>query len=125
DVRRASATMVAGEEVGDIYRGGKTYDVNVWSIPSSRDSLSAIQNLPIDTPSGGHVRMADVADVSIQPQPNIIKHEGQSRRIDVLANAHGRDLGWVVHDGGTRLQKVHFSLGYHDYSIGAYKGHQI
>src|SRR5205085_10202229 len=71
DVRRASATMVAGEEVGDIYRGGKTYDVNVWSIPGSRDSLNAIQNLPIDTPEGGHVRMADVADVSIQPMPNI------------------------------------------------------
>src|SRR5207249_7691640 len=71
DVRRASATMVAGEEVGDIYRAGKTYDVNVWSIPSSRNSVDAIQNLPIDTPDGGHVRMGDVAKVSIEPQPNI------------------------------------------------------
>jgi CzcA family heavy metal efflux pump len=124
DVRRASATMVAGEEVGDIYRGGKTYDVNVWSIPASRDSLSAIQNLPIDTPDGGHVRMADVADVSIQPQPNIIKREGQSRRIDVLANAHGRDLGHVVHDVQARLQKVDFPLGYHAEVLGEYKERQ-
>jgi CzcA family heavy metal efflux pump len=124
DVRRASATMVAGEEVGDIYRGGKTYDVNVWSIPSSRDSLSAIQNLPIDTPGGGHVRMADVADVSIQPTPNIIKHEGQSRRIDVLANAHGRDLGSVVHDVEAQLKKVDFPLGYHAEVLGEYKERQ-
>jgi CzcA family heavy metal efflux pump len=124
DVRRASATMVAGEEVGDIYRGGKTYDVNVWSIPSSRDSLSAVQNLPIDTPDGGHVRMADVADVSIQPTPNIIKHEGQSRRIDVLANAHGRDLGSVVHDVQARLAKVDFPLGYHAEVLGEYKERQ-
>ncbi|HKN90127.1 MAG TPA: efflux RND transporter permease subunit, partial [Acidimicrobiia bacterium] len=124
DVRRASATMVAGEEVGDIYRGGKTYDVNVWSIPSSRGSLSAIKNLPIDTPGGGHVRMADVAKVSIEPQPNIIKHEGQSRRIDVLANAHGRDLGSVVHDVEARLKKVDFPLGYHAEVLGEYKERQ-
>jgi len=124
DVRRASATMVAGEEVGDIYRGGKTYDVNVWSIPGSRDSLTAIQNLPIDTPAGGHVRMADVADVSIQPTPNIIKHEGQSRRIDVLANAHGRDLGGVVHDVEARLKKVEFPLGFHAEVLGEYKERQ-
>ena len=31
DVRRAAATLVAGEEVGDVYRAGKAYDVQVWS----------------------------------------------------------------------------------------------
>ena len=42
DVRRAAATLVAGEEVGDIFRGGKTYDVQVWSTPETRDSLTDI-----------------------------------------------------------------------------------
>ena len=28
DVRRAAATLVAGEEVGDIFRDGKAYDVH-------------------------------------------------------------------------------------------------
>ena len=36
DVRRAAATLVAGEEVGDIFRDGKAYDVQVWSTPESR-----------------------------------------------------------------------------------------
>ena len=31
DVRRDAATLVAGEEVGDIFRAGKAYDVVVWS----------------------------------------------------------------------------------------------
>ena len=56
DVRRAAATMLAGEEVGDIFRGGKAYDVQVWSVPAARHSLSDIQNLQLDTPDGGHVR---------------------------------------------------------------------
>jgi CzcA family heavy metal efflux pump len=124
DVRRAAATIIAGEEVGDIYRGGKTYDVNVWSTPKSRDSLTAIQNLQLDTPSGGHVRMGDVAKVSIEPTPNIIKHEGQSRRIDVLANAHGRDVGSVAHDVEQALTKVDFPLGFHAEVLGEYKERQ-
>jgi CzcA family heavy metal efflux pump len=124
DVRRAAATLIAGEEVGDIYRGGKTYDVNVWSTPKTRNSLTSIQNLLLDTPGGGHVRMADVARVAIDPTPNIIKHEGQSRRIDVLANAHGRDLGSVVGDVKARLAKVQFPLGYHAEVLGEYKERQ-
>ena len=31
DVRRAAATLMEGEEVGDIFRGGRAYDVHVWS----------------------------------------------------------------------------------------------
>ena len=33
DVRRAAATLMSGEEVGDIFHDGKAYDVNVWSTP--------------------------------------------------------------------------------------------
>ena len=31
---------------------GKAYDVMVWSTAETRDSLTAIRNLPLDTPSG-------------------------------------------------------------------------
>ena len=40
--------LLAGEEIGDIFRDGKAYDVNVWSTPATRNSLSSIKNLPID-----------------------------------------------------------------------------
>ena len=53
DVRRASAALVAGTEVGDIFRNGKAYDVNVWSTPETRNDLNAIRSLLIDTPKGG------------------------------------------------------------------------
>ena len=38
DVRRAAATMMAGEEVGDMFNRGKAYDVVVWSPDSVRQS---------------------------------------------------------------------------------------
>ncbi|MEJ2554624.1 MAG: efflux RND transporter permease subunit [Anaerolineae bacterium] len=124
DVRRAAAFLVQGEEVGDIFAGGKTYDVNVWSTPETRNSLTDIRELLIDTPDGGRVRLADVADVRIAPVPNVIEREGQSRKIDVSANVRGRDLGSVVHDVEASLATVDFPLEYHAEVIGEFAERQ-
>jgi CzcA family heavy metal efflux pump len=118
DVRRAAATLVASEEVGDIFRAGKAYDVHVWSTPRTRNNLTAIRNLPIDTPRHGQVRLATLADVRIRPTPNVIQRENASRRIDVAANLKGRDLGAVTKDVERQLQGVQLPLGYHAQLLG-------
>jgi len=124
DVRRATSFMVQGEEVGDIFVDGKTYDVNVWSRPDKRDSLTDIRELLIDTPTGGHVRLEDVAHISIAPVPNVIEREGQSRKIDVSANVRGRDLGSVVEDVEIALEGVKFPLEYRAELIGEFAERQ-
>jgi CzcA family heavy metal efflux pump len=124
DVRRAASTLVAGEEVGDIFRGGKAYDVVVWSTPATRASVPAISDLPIDTPSGTPVRLGDVATVTVAPVPNTIERQGDSRRIDVAANVSGRDLGSVVHDVQNTLSTVDFPRGYHAEVLGEYQERQ-
>ena len=124
DVRRAAAFLLQGEEVGDIYWDGKTYDVNVWSTPETRNSLTSIRDLLIDTPTGGHVRLADVADVRIVAAPNVIEREGQSRKIDVSANVRGRDLGSVADDVEDMLEQVEFPQEYHAEVLGEYAERQ-
>jgi len=124
DVRRAAATIMSGIEVSDIHRDGKVYDVWVWSKPEARRSVTDIQNLLVDTPKGGHVRLADVADVSVKPTPDSIEHEGLSRRHDVGGNVRGRDLGSVVADVERRLRDVKFPLGYRAEVLGEYAERQ-
>ncbi len=124
DVRRAASTLVESEEVGDIFRGGRAYDVHVWSTPETRGSVDAVRNLPIDTPEGGRVLLGRVADVTIKPLPNVIHHEGTSRSIDVLASVDGRDLGSVAGDVQERLENVGFPLGYHAELLGEFKERQ-
>ena len=124
DVRRAAATLVAGEEVGDIFRAGKAYDVVVWSTPETRNSVTSIAALPIDTPSGRTVRIGDVAKVRVRPIPNVIERQGDSRRIDVVANVEGRDLGSVAKDVERGLATVAFPRGYHAELLGEYKERQ-
>jgi CzcA family heavy metal efflux pump len=124
DVRRAAATLLSGEEVGDIFREGKAYDVNVWSTPATRANLDSVRDLLLDTPNGGHVRMGDVADINIVPASNLIQRENDSRRIDVGADVRGRDVGSVAHDVEQRLQAVSFPLGYHAEVLGEYAERQ-
>ncbi|MCB9295641.1 MAG: efflux RND transporter permease subunit [Lewinellaceae bacterium] len=124
DIRRMATTFVAGEEVGDIFRGGKAYDVNVWSVPEARSSLTDIQNLPVDVPGGGYIRLQDVADIEIVPTPNIIKRENLTRRLDVAANVRGRDLGSVIADVESALAGVEFPLEYHPEVLGEYAERQ-
>jgi CzcA family heavy metal efflux pump len=124
DVRRAASTLVSGIEVGDVFREGKAYDVQVWSTPETRQSVSDIELLPIDTPRGGQVPLGEVADVRVAPTPNSISHEGLARRIDVEANVSGRDLGSVVDDVEAALAEVEFPLEYYPELLGEYAERQ-
>ena len=116
NIRRQASTLIASEEVSDIYSGGRAYDVHVTAIPAARDSVTDVQNMQLDTPSGKRIRLKDVAEVA--STPNAIERSNQSRRIDVGANVQDRPLEAVVNDVEQRLSGVTFPLGYHAEVLG-------
>ena len=120
DVRRTATTMVAGEEAGDIHIGNRTYDVNVWSVPTVRSSLTDLKEMQVDVPGGGHVQLQQVADVAVKPTPNVVHREDLKRRIDVQANVSGRDLGSVYADVEAALATVDFPTEYYPELLGEY-----
>src|SRR5206468_4003016 len=104
DVRRATAVMMSGEEVGDMFLNGKDYLVDVWSTPETRESVTSIRDLLLSTRTRSHVRLGEIADVRIRPTPNVVERVGQSRKIDVSANVKGRALGSVAKDAERAVQ---------------------
>jgi Cu/Ag efflux pump CusA len=117
-VRRQSSALLASEEVADIFHEGKAYDVHVWSLPTARDSVTDVENLPIDTPDGGQVPLNAVADIGIRPVANTIKHERQTRRVDAAADLGERDLASAVDELKERLAEIEFPPGYHAEVLG-------
>ena len=109
---------------GDLYYGGRVYDVRVVAIPAARHSLTSVRNLLVDTPSGEKVRLGEVASVEVKPTPNEIEREHASRKIDVSANVRGRDLGSVIDDLNQALATVEFPLEYHAELLGEYEERQ-
>jgi Cu/Ag efflux pump CusA len=124
DVRRQTSILSAGWEAGDIFRDGKAYDVQVWSVPEVRHSLTSLKEMKLEVPGGGLVELQDVADVRIMPVPNVIEREQMKRRLDVGCNVRGRDLGSVAADVEKAVATVTFPEGVHAELIGEYAERQ-
>jgi CzcA family heavy metal efflux pump len=121
DVRQATSTLIRGTQVGEIYEDQKIFRVMVWGVESVRRDVDVLRDLMIDTPSGGQVPLGDIADVSIQPAANAIQRIGTSRKLDVICNVSGRDLGSVAQEIEQRvLRDVRFQEGYHPEFLGEY-----
>jgi CzcA family heavy metal efflux pump len=118
DVRRVTATLLSGLQAGSLFEDQKVFDVVVWGTPALRTSVDSVRQLLLDTPDGGHVRLQDVADVRINPNPTVIRHDDVSRRVDIAADVRGRSLGSVVSEIQQRLKGVAFPLEYHAELLG-------
>ena len=118
DVRRQAAVYMGAEELSDVFRTGKAYDVMVWSVPESRRNPDHVRDMLIDTPSGGTVRLADIARVEMQSTPSMIRRVDGSRRLDVGASVEGRPLADVAADVKAAAGSVDLPLGYRIEVIG-------
>jgi Cu/Ag efflux pump CusA len=113
DVRRQTATIFAGLGVGTLFEAQKIYDVVVWGAPETRQNLTNIHHLLLETPTGKRVYLGEVAQVRIVPTPIEIVHNDISRRLDVVAHVQGgTSQGAVVREISQRLQNVAFPLEY-------------
>jgi CzcA family heavy metal efflux pump len=120
DVRRAVTSLVAGIQVGSLFEKQKVFDVMVYGTPETRHSLTSIQELLIDTPSGGHVRLKETADVRLVPSPTVINRDAVARYIDVTANLRGRNPTAVTADIERSIRQVDFPLEYRAELLGEY-----
>lgn len=119
-VRQAASDYVQGRRVGQVYKDQRIFNVAVWGEAGVRGDPYALRRLPIETPLGAHVALGDIADVVIVPTPNEIRREGGSRRIDVIANASGSDLGAVAREIERRVTAMDFARGYHPEFLGEF-----
>jgi CzcA family heavy metal efflux pump len=106
DVRRQAAALIAGQEVGNIFKDNEVYGVAVWSTPATRGNATAVGDIPLDTANGGTVRLGDVATVSVRPDPYLVTRDRGARYINVGTNVKGRDLSAVVSDIRKRLDAL-------------------
>ena len=124
DVRRQAGYLLAGEEAGDIHTANRTFDVNIWSAPEHRDSMTDIYNLPIETPDGGRVALQDIAEVAIVPTANAVNRENLARRIHIEADLSGVDLATAVDSVEDILDDTEFPTGYYPELLGEFAERQ-
>jgi CzcA family heavy metal efflux pump len=125
DVRRAAAIMFSGLQVGSLFQDQKVFDVVVWSTPDTRQSLSNISNLMIDTPGAGHVRLGDVANIRVVSSSSVIRHDQVKRYVDIAVAVKGRSLNAVAAEVAGVLKGGRLPMEVHAEVLGGYIDPQI
>ncbi len=105
-------TALNGRKVSEAIESQRKYDVVVRYDDTARSSLDALKTATVDTPAGIQIPVSAVASIVDRPGPNQILRENTRRRIVVMANTEGRDLGSVVSDIKKRLSNFRLPEGY-------------
>jgi HME family heavy-metal exporter len=103
-------TAMQGEVVSQVLDGQRTFDLVVRLDENYREDLDALKRLVIEVPSGGTVKLEDVARIYKAGGPNTVNREQVRRRIVVQCNVSGRGLVDVVNDIKNRLKPIEAAL---------------
>ena len=118
-------TGSAGYPPGKVIKGNERYDIYVRLEESVRRSADAIRDLLIESPNGAWVRLGEVASVEIETGPPQIRRDNVQRRVVVLANVDGRDMGGLVNELKERISReIDLPDGYSVVFDGQYKSQQ-
>ncbi len=98
DVQAVVSTAIGGDNVGEVIQGRERYPVNVRYPREIRDSLERLRQLPFVTEKGATLLLQDVARISIEEGPPMLRSENARLSGWVYVDVRGRDLRSVVTD---------------------------
>jgi copper/silver efflux system protein len=117
DVQDIVGSAVGGMTVSYTVEGLERYPINLRYPQDFRDSLQSLRDLPLVTPTGANVTLADVARVDVADGPGMIRSENARPSGWVFVDLAGRDLGGYVSDARRQIAKdlklpAGYSLGW-------------
>lgn len=93
EIHTVISSAVGGMTIATTVEGLERYPINLRYSRDARDSLQAIRDLPMVTPSGAHIRLSQVADINIVEGAPMIKTENARLNGWTFVDIRGVDLG--------------------------------
>lgn len=117
DVQQAVEAGASGTVISQLIDGQKRYDIAIRLPESYRTDPEAMQKITLRSSDGAQVRLDQVAQVRVVRASNEIVREAGQRRMVVMSNVRGRDLGSFVKDVQANIAHdvklpVGYSIGY-------------
>lgn len=109
DVQEVVGLAVGGTNISETVENRQRFPINLRYPNHFRDSLTALTNLPLVTPSGAHIRLADVAKLRIEDGPDMVRSENAQLIGWVYVDIKDRDLGSYVNEA-RRVVDLHVTL---------------
>lgn len=96
DIQRVVQMAIGGVNIGETVEGLQRFPINLRYPRDWRDSPERLRELPVVTPSGAHIPLAEVAEIKLVDGPSMIRSENARRTGFVFIDIAGRDLGGYV-----------------------------
>src|SRR5882724_1320140 len=113
DVEEVVEAGASGAVISEIIDGQKRYTVALRTPDRYRSDPREMGNLLLRSSTGEQVRLGDVAQVKVTRGAEVINREEGQRRIVVMSNVRGRDLGSFVSEVRQKIEgDVKFPAGY-------------
>jgi cobalt-zinc-cadmium resistance protein CzcA len=125
DVEQVIEMAVGGKAATQMLEGERRFDVSVRLAENARDSVGAIQDLTVPTPSGSRIPLAELADIKVDQGASRIGREDNMRRIAIKCNLIGRDQGSFVAEAQQAVaEQVKLPPGYRIVWSGQFENQQ-
>jgi cobalt-zinc-cadmium resistance protein CzcA len=105
DVERAVAAGASGDLISEVIDGQKRYTVALRLPDHYRTDPEAMRDIMMRASGGEQVALDQVARVEVTRGPEKIEREEGQRRIVVMSNVRGRDLGSFVAEVRSKLDR--------------------
>lgn len=105
DVQAVLATAVGGMDIGQTIEGRERYPINLRYPQTYRDSPEALANLPLVTPDGARIALADVATIRLAIDAPMLRSEDARLNGWVYVDVSDRDIGSFVGEARSRVEQ--------------------
>ena len=113
DVQQAVEAGASGSDISEIIDGQKRYSVALKLPAAYRQDPQAMGDILLHAPAGEQVTLGQVANITVTRAAQVINREEGQRRMVVMSNVRGRDLGSFVGEVQDRIRgKVSLPPGY-------------
>lgn len=100
-----------GSDDSKFKESGEEYTINVLYDKEDRKTLENVANTILQTPTGGMLKVGDVADLKETTAPEKLERYNRLNSMQVLASTVGRAPGTVMADIKEVIEKTDFPVG--------------
>lgn len=98
DVLDVAKIAIGGDSPTDVLQGQRRFAIFVRLSQNFRDQVEKLNDILVAAPVGGRIPLGQLATFKLSTGDSVVSREDSLRRIVVMCNVKGRDIGGFVHD---------------------------
>jgi cobalt-zinc-cadmium resistance protein CzcA len=98
DVLEVTKIAIGGDEATDVLEGQRRFAIFVRLKEDYRNQVDKLADILVNAPVGGRIPLGQLATFKLSSGDSVVSRENSLRRVVVMCNVKGRDIGSFVHD---------------------------